>query len=92
VTGRRPATESAPARRERALPPKPATGESTVTGRVVEKGTGAAIAGAAVVLRHPQGEYAIVGESKGDGAFVLARVPGVVGARVFVTAGASRTS
>ena len=38
------------------------------------------------MLRHPQGEFAVEGESTADGAFVLERVPGVVGARVFVTA------
>jgi protocatechuate 3,4-dioxygenase beta subunit len=74
-----------PQERRRAAPP-PANGESTVVGRVLDAATRAPIAGAALVLRPPEGEFAVSAESQQDGAFSLPRVPGVLGARVFVSA------
>ena len=38
------------------------------------------------MLRHPQAEFAVLASSRADGKFTLDRVPGVVGARVFVSA------
>ena len=70
----------------RVLPPRPESGESTVVGSVVEAGTRAPIPGAEIVLRHPQAEFAVLATSRADGKFTLDRVPGVVGARVFVSA------
>jgi hypothetical protein len=88
---RRTAREAPPPGTARTEPgrsrPRSATGESTVTGRVVDAVSRAGIARAQVVLRHPFGEFTATAESGADGAFTLDAVPGVLGARLFLTRG-----
>jgi protocatechuate 3,4-dioxygenase beta subunit len=63
-----------------------ASGDATVSGRVVDAATREGIAGARLVLRDHAGEVASGAESVAGGSFFIEGLPAVGGARLFVKA------